>query len=146
MDNKDKVELPDEASKATFKRLIAEARLLRGLCYFDLVRMWGDVPMKLTSSKKSENFLIPRTDREKLYDQIIEDMTAAVADLPWHDEVSYTGRPSKGAAMGLLARAYLLAPGWQDETPGQLQRVLQTGQRSLQRTDHFASPLTKSKL
>lgn len=76
------MELPDEASKATFKRLIAEARLLRGLCYFDLVRMWGDVPMKLTSSKKSENFLIPRTDREKVYDQIIEDMTAAVADLP----------------------------------------------------------------
>ena len=122
MDNKDKVELPDEASKATFKRLIAEARLLRGLCYFDLVRMWGDVPMKLTSSKKSENFLIPRTDREKVYDQIIEDMTAAVADLPWHDEVSYTGRPSKGAAMGLLARAYLFRAGYSLHQDGKMKR------------------------
>lgn len=88
MANKDRVDLPDETSQATFKRLIAEARLLRGICYFDLVRMWGDVPFKLTASDKTENFAVTRTDREEVYQQIVDDMEAAVADLPWHNEVS----------------------------------------------------------
>ncbi len=122
MSNKDKVEQPDEASQKTFKRLVAEARLLRGLCYFDLVRMWGDVPMKLTPSSKTDNFLIPRTNREEVYTQIVEDMEAAIQDLPWHDEVTYVGRPSKGAAMGLLARAYLYRAGYSLHQDGKMKR------------------------
>lgn len=121
--NKERVSLPDEAAKSSFKRLIAEARLLRGLCYFDLVRMWGDVPLKLTPSDKTENFAMTRTDREEVYGQIVEDMQAAVADLPWHDELSsYEGRPTKGAAMGLLARAYLYRAGYSLRQNGQMER------------------------
>lgn len=119
MDNKDKVDAPDEASQKKFKNLIAEARFLRGLCYFDLVRMWGDVPLKLKSSMLGDNFMIPRTDRELVYDQIITDMEAAIPDLPWFDEMgTYEGRMSKGAAMGMLVRAYLFRAGYslhQDE-------------------------------
>lgn len=123
MENKDRVEQPDAASQKTFKRLIAEARLLRGLCYFDLVRMWGDVPLKLTSSMLGDNFLIPRTDREQVYDQIVDDMEAAIPDLPWHDEAgTYEGRISKGAAMGLLARASLFRAGYSLYQDGTMKR------------------------
>lgn len=123
MANKDRVALPDDASKATFKRLIAEARLLRGICYFDLVRMWGDVPLKLTASDNGENFAMTRTDREEVYQQIVDDMKAAADDLPWHDELSsYEGRPTKGAAMGLLARAYLFRAGYSLRQNGKMER------------------------
>lgn len=123
MANKERVALPDDASKATFKRLIAEARLLRGICYFDLVRMWGDVPLKLTPSDKTENFAMTRTDREDVYQQIVEDMQAAADDLPWYDEISsYEGRPTKGAAMGLLARTYLYWAGYSLHQNGKMER------------------------
>ena len=123
MANKDRVAQPDDESKSVFKRLIAEARLLRGICYFDLVRMWGDVPLKLTPSDKTENFAMTRTDREIVYQQIVDDMQAAVNDLPWHDELSsYEGRPTKGAAMGLLARAYLYWAGYSLRQNGNMER------------------------
>lgn len=123
MANKDRVALPDDASKAAFKRLIAEARLLRGICYFDLVRMWGDVPLKLTASDNGENFAMTRTDREEVYQQIVDDMKAAADDLPWHDELSsYEGRPTKGAAMGLLARTYLFRAGYSLRQNGNMER------------------------
>lgn len=103
MANKERVDLPDEASQVTFKRLIAEARLLRGICYFDLVRMWGDVPLKLTASDKTENFAVTRTNREEVYQQIVDDMEAAVTDLPWYNEVSsYEDVQLKGLLWGYL--------------------------------------------
>lgn len=123
MDNKEKVQTPDDASKRKFDNLIAEARFLRGLCYFDLVRMWGDVPLKLKSSTLGDDFMIPRTDRELVYDQIIEDMSAAIENLPWHDEMSnYAGRISKGAAMGILARVYLFRAGYSLHMDGTMKR------------------------
>ena len=123
MDNKEKVQLSDDASKKKFNTLIAEARFLRGLCYFDLVRMWGDVPLKLKSSTLGDNFMIPRTDREQVYEQIIEDMEAAIVDLPWHDEMTnYEGRISKGAAMGILARVYLFRAGYSLRQDGMMKR------------------------
>lgn len=121
--NKDRVELPSQEAEATYKRLIAEAKLLRGICYFDLVRMWGDVPLKLTASDKTENFAMTRTDREEVYQQIVEDMADAAKDLPWHDaSSSYEGRPTKGAAMGLLARAYLFRAGYSLRQNGKMER------------------------
>lgn len=123
MANKDRVELPNDAAKESFNRLIAEAKLLRAICYFDLVRMWGDVPLKLTASNKTENFAVTRTDKELVYDQIITDMEEAVKDLPWYNEVSsYEGRPSKGVAMGLLARAYLYRAGYSLHQNGKMER------------------------
>ncbi|MDD4198458.1 MAG: RagB/SusD family nutrient uptake outer membrane protein [Paludibacter sp.] len=123
LDNKDKVVTKDSLERKRFKNLIAEARFLRGLCYFDLVRMWGDVPLKITSSKPHDNFLIPRTDRELVYDQIILDMETSIPDLPWHNEMNpYLGRISKGAAMGLLARVYLFRAGYSLHQDGSMKR------------------------
>lgn len=123
IENMERVELPDDQAKETFNRLIAEARLLRAICYFDLVRIWGDVPLKLTPSDKNTDFAVTRTDKEAVYQQIVEDMEAAVPALPWHNEVgSYTGRPTKGAAMGLLARAYLFRAGYSLNQNGKMER------------------------
>lgn len=123
MKNADKVELPDDDAKKTFNRLIAEAKFLRGICYFDLVRMWGDVPFKLSASDNTEDFAVEKSDREIVYDQIVKDFSEAANDLPWHDEVTtYEGRPTKGAALGLLARTYLYRGGYSLRQNGKMER------------------------
>lgn len=106
-----------------FNRLIAETKCLRAMAYFDLVLLFGDVPLKIESSKPGDNFNLTRTDREIVYDRIIRDFREAIPDLPWHDEVtSYDGRLTKGAAIGLLARVYLFRGGYSLRQNGTMQR------------------------
>lgn len=92
-------------------RLIGEASFLRGLLYFDLVRMFGDVPLIL----EGDDGLNPdRTPAEEVYAQIIEDLNLAAASLP----ESYAfgkglGRATKGAAWGILSKVHLTRGEWQ---------------------------------
>ncbi|MFA5815110.1 MAG: RagB/SusD family nutrient uptake outer membrane protein [Bacteroidales bacterium] len=87
-------------------RYIAEAKFLRGLFYFDLVRAWGDVPLvtALNPSIKLE-----RSAKADVYKQIEQDLLAAITDLDEkNDQVStQLGRASKGSARALLAKVYL---------------------------------------
>jgi hypothetical protein len=88
-------------------RILAEARFLRGFFYFTLVRAYGDVP-KITSSEPPQN--MPRTDKEEIYnDLIIPDFEYAIENLPVRSDYasSEVGRATKGAARGMLAKAYL---------------------------------------
>ena len=80
-------------------RLIAEARTLRALYYFNLVRFFGDVPLIL-DLKTVEDSKGPRDSKELIYDQIIEDLTFAEEHLPLRSEYSASdeGRINKGAA------------------------------------------------
>ena len=59
------------------KKLVGEARFLRAQATFDLVRYWGDVPFKTVYSDGYEMSYLPRTDREDIYEQIIEDLEYA---------------------------------------------------------------------
>jgi hypothetical protein len=106
-----------------FNRLIAEAKCLRAMAYFDLTLLFGDVPLKLEYSKSEDNFDLTRTDREVVYNRMIEDFREAIPVLPWHDELaSYDGRLTKGAAIGLLARIYLFRGGYSLRQDGTMQR------------------------
>jgi hypothetical protein len=112
----------DEADAHRKKQLIAETKCLRAMAYFDLVILFGDVPLKLTYSRSQDNFALERTDKEIVYDAIIQDFKEAAAELDWHDAGTYVGRLSKGAAYGLLARAYLFRGGYSLRQDGTMQR------------------------
>jgi tetratricopeptide (TPR) repeat protein len=91
-------------------RILGEAKFLRGLYYFILVRYFGDVPLILTPQEPGSTDLFPkRTPKDQVYNQIIQDFTDAMGQLP--SASSYTGadigRASKGAAAGMLAKVYL---------------------------------------
>lgn len=75
------------------------------MCYFDLVLLFGDVPLKTEASKAEHDFNIPRTDRNKVFDQMEEDFKAAINGMEYavHQSIEFKGRLNKGAAMGLLA-------------------------------------------
>ncbi|WP_338869178.1 RagB/SusD family nutrient uptake outer membrane protein [Spirosoma sp. SC4-14] len=95
----------DAALKARYQ---AEAKFLRALMYFNLVRFFGDVPIVLTEIKtEAEAYTYNREPVTKVYAQIEKDLLEAATVLP----VSYTGtdvgRATKGAAQALLGSMYL---------------------------------------
>lgn len=96
---------------------IAEARAIRGMCYFELVRRFGNVPL-MTSTAMSEQ--APSTfvqERPEVVYQFIEkDLVHAAQTLPYAtDDTERTNnkfRISKGAALGLLTKVYVTWAGY----------------------------------
>jgi len=80
---------------------VGEAEFLRAWAYFELVSMWGDVPM-YTEPVTSASGYKGKSPAADVYTQIIADLTDAVAKLP--DVAATQGRATKGAANALLGR------------------------------------------
>ncbi|HCM35478.1 RagB/SusD family nutrient uptake outer membrane protein [Chryseobacterium sp.] len=90
-------------------RLVAEAKMLRAYIYFNLVRIYGGVPI---FDGLQSNYKIPRNSVEEVYNFIISDLTSAAEILPQTYPASELGRVTKGAALGLLSKVYLYKKDW----------------------------------
>lgn len=96
--------------KAQYK---AEAQFLRALMYFNLVRIFGDVPLvKDIINNPQDGYKYGRETTAKVYEQIIEDLKAAEQSLPYEYATADIGRATKGAAMSLLGKVYLTQKSW----------------------------------
>lgn len=101
---------PDESLSEEMKeRLIGEAYFLRGLYYFQLVRIFGGVPLVDEVLDSSEKWLQPRASISDIYDHVVADFEAAESRL-WNksrypDEDA--GRATRGAAQAYLIKANL---------------------------------------
>ncbi len=142
LENAGLVEVKDDADRLVKDELIAETRALRAICYFDLVRLFGDVPLKTTASKAQDNFKLSRTDRTIVYDSIIADMKAAIPALKYTADQggTYNGRLNKGAVMGMLARVYMFRAGYylaQDGTMKQPDDYKLYYQKAIEITDEL---------
>ncbi|MCB2410506.1 RagB/SusD family nutrient uptake outer membrane protein [Hymenobacter lucidus] len=90
--------------------IIGNARFLRAMGYFDLVRCFGDVPLVLATVKGPDDDLRPtRTPLAQVYEQIIADLKFAEANCFTEDKIpaGEKGRVSSGAATALLAKVYV---------------------------------------
>jgi len=92
------------ASQSCKDRVEGEARLMRAISYFNLVRLVGGVPLR-TDPTTSENLHLPRASKEAVYEAIIEDLTKAKELLPESNPT--IGRPNRYAAYALLAKVYM---------------------------------------
>ncbi|CAL1519661.1 RagB/SusD family nutrient uptake outer membrane protein [Chitinophaga sp. MM2321] len=94
-------------------RLVNESKFLRALYYFNLVRLWGGVPLVLhpTTSLDKSGYQIPRASVDEVYAQIINDLTDA-ENLPPVYTGNDLGRATAGAAKSLLAKVYLTRQEW----------------------------------
>jgi hypothetical protein len=98
---------------------LGEAYFLRGLLYFYLTNLYGDVPLVLHSDYLSNNNLA-RSSRADVYQQILSDLKQAqsLLDNKYHDGAGAVttdrGRPNKLAATALLARVYLYTQDWKN--------------------------------
>lgn len=88
---------------------IGEARFLRALLYFELVRNFGDVPLVTTTPTSFDpaSTQIPRDPASAVYTQIVEDLTFASQNLPAAYTGNNIGRATSGAANGMLGKVYL---------------------------------------
>jgi starch-binding outer membrane protein, SusD/RagB family len=112
----------DVLNKGTFdettrKRLLGEVRFLRGFYYFNLVRTFGGVPKIVTvidPKDANSDAVNTRASVAEIYQVINEDLQYAADNLPAKGEAgSVIGRITKGAAQGMLAKAYLYQENWQ---------------------------------
>ncbi|MCB8995346.1 MAG: RagB/SusD family nutrient uptake outer membrane protein [Bacteroidales bacterium] len=103
-------------------RMLGEAITLRALFYYELIINWGDVPFNDTPTRSGDNYFLPKTDRDVIYDFIINDLKKAVDLVPWRSEVSLDERITKGAVKGFLARVALARGGYSLRKSGGNQR------------------------
>jgi hypothetical protein len=99
------------------KRLYGEALTLRAQFYFDLVKIWGDVPAQWIPSAEQSTLFLPKTDRDTIYNHILNDLKTASTLVPWRTEIGTLGdaadeRITKGAVKALRARIALFRGGY----------------------------------
>ncbi|MBK9730053.1 MAG: RagB/SusD family nutrient uptake outer membrane protein [Chitinophagaceae bacterium] len=115
--------VPDISMDETLRnRYIGEAKFLRALFYFDLVRAWGGVPIVTSTVPELK---LPRASKEEIYDLIINDLLNAIDNLPEKTSLNPAdyGRATKGAATALLAKAYLFDGDFQNAKDYALQVI-----------------------
>lgn len=99
------------ASKPGLEAVIGEARLLRGMVYFRLISMWGDVPyIGSTIYNNSEVQNIARTPITQVKDSILADFTYAIEKLP--AKGIQTERAAKPAALAFRGKLHLYWASW----------------------------------
>lgn len=111
-------------------QLVGEASFLRALGYYNLVRGWGAVPLRL--EPETEDFKIARSPESEVYAQIIDDLLLAEEVLPSEYPTNEIGRVTKWAAKTLLADVYLTLERWGDAA-AKAKEVIDSGLFSLVR-------------
>ncbi|GAE86531.1 RagB/SusD family nutrient uptake outer membrane protein [Bacteroides reticulotermitis] len=81
--------------------LVARAKFVRGYSYFQLVQLFGEVPLVLTSKSTERT----RASIDVVYDQVVNDLTEALPNLPAFD--SNKSNPTQNAVNTILAKVYL---------------------------------------
>lgn len=103
-----KIENADPAVVKNKDRYMGEAKFLRALTYFNLVRIFGDVQMITNVPTATEALNTPRTPASTIYAEvIIKDLVDAAAKLPLTNTGTEVGRATRGAAQALLGKVYL---------------------------------------
>ncbi|MEO5891670.1 MAG: RagB/SusD family nutrient uptake outer membrane protein [Ferruginibacter sp.] len=104
----DKLAAADAAAVPNKDRYMAEAKFLRAFAYFDLVRLFGDVPLVTKVINDEEAIKIPRSKTDLVYNEvIIKDLLEAQKNLPATYTGDNAGRPTSGAAAAILGKVYL---------------------------------------
>ena len=115
-----------EAVIAELKRLHGEALTLRAQFYFDLIKLWGDVPAQWLPSAllSRDQYIIPKTDRDVIYEKLLEDLKVASELVPWRGGagVAADERITKGAVKALRARIALFRGGYSLRKNRQMER------------------------
>lgn len=117
-----KIEACDFGTSETFKnQLLGEAYFLRGWAYFELARLYGNVPIIDAPKSPGETLNIGQSPAKEVYDKmVIPDLTKANELLPLDADMldatgakkPASGRADKLAAQAMLGRAYMTMAGY----------------------------------
>ena len=112
-----------EIAEDTRNKLLGEAYFLRAYNYFNLVRLYGPVPLKTKTTSDLSQAQLPLSSEEAIYEVIVTDLTQAeklMENAPW---TSTDGRVTKGAVKSMLAKVYLTMAGYPLQKGGEYYRM-----------------------
>jgi hypothetical protein len=115
-------ETGNTADNIELRRMVGEALTIRAQYYFELIRLWGDVPEQRTPSAFIPDLFPKRTSKDTIYAHILSDLAIAKTLLPWRTAVTQDERFTKGSAMALRAKAALFAGGYSPNINGVISR------------------------
>lgn len=128
----------DVTARESNRLMVAEARMLRALFYFDLVKYFGEAPL-IDKVLAPEEYDQEKNSKEELFQFIVSDLKKAAADLPvsWSGEDKY--RMTKYAAHGMLGKVYMymaspfynMGSAYYDSAAVQLKTVIDDGPYTL---------------
>jgi tetratricopeptide (TPR) repeat protein len=112
-------------------KMIAEAKALRAYFFFELVSMWGGVPLRLTQPKGTD-YAMAKSTPEEVYAQIHKDLDEAIPNLLKKSEyaAAMRFRMSQGAAWALKGKAYLFQKKYVESAKA-FDEVIKSNQYSL---------------
>ena len=91
-----------------FKRIRSEARVIRAICYMNLINDYGDVPFFTEPITATDAATIPRTQKSEILEFIYQEFDEAIPDLPkTYSQSNERGRITQGAAYSMKARIAL---------------------------------------
>lgn len=105
------MDIPEDSKKV----FLGEARFMRALYYFNLMNLFGGVPIYDETTDLNVEFntlLKPRATEKEVRDFILADLTFAAENLPVSYPAEYYGRATKGAAVSLRGKVYLFNKEW----------------------------------
>lgn len=116
IDKAEGISWDDDRARAAY---LGETHAIRGLCYFDMVRLWERIPLFKHASKDN----IPQADPDSVYSLIVKDLTFAAENIPADaypkaEAAKNDGHITRYAAMGMLARVYLFYDGFYNNNEG----------------------------
>jgi tetratricopeptide (TPR) repeat protein len=122
--------------------ILAEARFLRAYTYFDLVRIFGDVPIVTEVPSIDSDLNVLRDPEESVYQFIVEDLEWAIDALPETRPSSENGRATSYAAKSILAKVFLTI-GRYDESMDLCREIISSNRYQLE--EDFANNWLKDK-
>lgn len=131
----DIISSPDTQLEDAFRnRLLGEAKFLRAYFYFNLVRMFGDIPKldRVLDPNNPDDLAVVsiRAPKQEIYNLIVEDLTFASQNLMPKSQMD-VGRATSGAAKTLLAKVNMYLGNWQ-EVKRLTDEIIASGQYQLQ--------------
>lgn len=114
------------ANQTEIAQSVAEAKFFRAYCYFDLLQLYGDVPLVITAiDLESPELFGPKASRDEVVDQIVADLEASIVGLPTAIATNTAdfGRVSKPAAQAFLGRVGLYEGTWLKFRNGNAARI-----------------------
>jgi hypothetical protein len=118
-----------DQQKKQLQRMYGEALTLRAQFYLEAIMNWGDLPANFSpaSSVASSNPFPTRTDRDTIYNHLLEDLKLAATLVPWRNDLTAIGdapdeRITKGTVKGMRARIALFRGGYALRMDGSMKR------------------------
>jgi len=115
----------------TKNNIEGQAKFLRALYYFNLVKVFGGVPLLTHGTSNLKNVDKPRNTQKEVYAQIVKDLKDAAQEMSSYSASDHSaGKATNIAAMSLLAKVYLQQKDWKDAA-SEAKKVMDTGQFGL---------------